>query len=96
MDAIMKNEPSRPLESRQKAVLLMAALVLLLLPTAAGVSACERNAGVSPSAGPSRSGAIGGHRRRGEPSWWKCHDAETHSRNASPLQRACNTGKSAR
>ena len=43
----MKNEPSRPLESRQKAVLLMAALVLLLLPTAAGVSACQRNAGVS-------------------------------------------------
>ena len=44
---IMKNEPSRPLECRQKAVLLMAALVLLLLPTAAGVSACQRNAGVS-------------------------------------------------
>ena len=46
---IMNNEPARPVESRQKAALLIAALVLLLLPTAAGVSACQRNAGVSPT-----------------------------------------------
>jgi bla regulator protein BlaR1 len=37
---IMKNEPSHPLDSRRKGALLIAALVLLLLPTAAGVSAC--------------------------------------------------------
>jgi bla regulator protein BlaR1 len=37
---IMRNEPSRPLDARRKAVLLVAALALLLLPTAAGVSAC--------------------------------------------------------
>jgi bla regulator protein blaR1 len=46
---IMKNEPSRPLESRQRAMLLIAALVLLLLPTAAGVSACQRNNAVGPT-----------------------------------------------
>jgi TonB family protein len=38
---IMRNEPSRPLDARRKTALLLAALVLLLLPTAAGVSACR-------------------------------------------------------
>ena len=37
---IVKNEPARPLDARRKTALLVAALVLLLLPTAAGVSAC--------------------------------------------------------
>ena len=37
---IIKNEPARPLDGRRKTALLVAALVLLLLPTAAGVSAC--------------------------------------------------------
>jgi len=46
---IMKNEPSRPLDARRKAALVAAALVLLLLPTAAGVSACQRDTGVSPT-----------------------------------------------
>jgi len=49
---IMKNEPSHPLNSRRKGALLIAALVLLLLPTAAGVSAClpRRNAATRPAA----------------------------------------------
>ena len=49
---IMKNEPARPLNSRRKGALVLAALVLLLLPTAAGVSAClpQRNAVVRPGA----------------------------------------------
>ena len=38
---IMRNEPARPLDAGRKASLLVAALVLLLLPTAAGVSACR-------------------------------------------------------
>ena len=46
---IMKNEPSRPLDARRKAALVAAALVLLLLPTAAGVSACQRDGGVRPT-----------------------------------------------
>ncbi len=44
---IMRNEPSRPLNARRKTLLLMAALVLLLLPTAAGVSACRSDEGPS-------------------------------------------------
>ena len=42
---IMKNEPARPLDARRKGALLVAALVLLLLPTAAGVSACKSEEG---------------------------------------------------
>jgi bla regulator protein blaR1 len=38
---IMRNEPSRPLDARRKAAVLIAATVLLLMPTAAGVSACR-------------------------------------------------------
>jgi bla regulator protein BlaR1 len=37
---IMQNEPARPLDSGRKGALLIAALVLLILPTATGVSAC--------------------------------------------------------
>ncbi len=37
---IMRNQPARPVDPSRKAALVLAALVLLLLPTAAGVSAC--------------------------------------------------------
>ena len=49
-----------------------------------------------PDAGLDSSGALGGHRPRGEPSWWKHHDAENDSRNASAVHRSRNTGKSPR
>ena len=42
---IMKNEPAHPLGARRTGALLMAALVLFILPTAAGVSACKNDQG---------------------------------------------------
>ena len=46
---IMKNHPSRALAPRHRAMLLIAALVMLLLPTATGVSACRRDSDVRPA-----------------------------------------------
>ena len=46
---IMRSAPSRPLTAPRKAVLLAAFLLFLVLPTAAGVSACRNDRGVTMS-----------------------------------------------
>jgi TonB family protein len=48
---IMRNERSRPVNTARKGALLVGALVLLLLPTAAGVSACRSDSGTGTRTG---------------------------------------------